>query len=99
MRGSKYHTASVDSIDYDLTSSDEENDGALPDKSIGDNLEISIARDRSNKQSPGNETDMSDAKTSDITKISHVKEVAGITYEKAPSVSASQQLDTRSDLS
>ena len=49
----------------------------------------------------GPKSDVSEAKTSDITKVGgHVgRDISGIMHEKAPSVSASQKLDTRSDLS
>ena len=100
----KKHTASVDSIDYDLSSSDDENNK----KDYGEDaidireemLVVTIARDRNHggDVSPAR-TDISDAKTSDITKKSHARDVSGIMHEKAASnsVSASQRLETRSD--
>lgn len=95
-RNNKHHTASVDSIDYDLSSSDEEHNKVLPAAdNRDDDFDISIARDAG--VSPA-KTDISDAKTSDITKVSQVKETGGIMHELAPSVSASQhRLETRSD--
>lgn len=64
-----------------------------------DDLEITIARDTVIGVSPA-KTDISDAKTSDVTKVSQVRNVGLIMHEQAsiaPSVSASQRLDTRSD--
>ena len=88
--------ASVDSIDYELSSSDDEKHGPSKEAFI-DDFEITIARD-SIGYSPA-KTDVSDAKTSDITKVSQVRDHGGIMHEIAPSVGASQRLDTRSDLS
>ena len=94
---------SVDSIDYDLSSSDDEKNGA-PDKDIEDDIRIRIAQSNDITGISPAKTDISDAKTSDITKVSHVREVSGIMHEvpasaNASAVSVTQKLDTRSDLS
>ena len=68
------------------------------DISEDNNLEITIARDRIN-MTPGARSDISDAKTSDITRVGNIRDISGILHEKATSVSASQKLETRSDLS
>ena len=47
----------------------------------------------------GDKSDCSDAKTSDITRVGHGRDLSGILHEKATSVSVSQKLETRSDLS
>ena len=107
-RGRKqHHTASVDSIDYELSSSDDEMNARqsaakMAEKDIDDEkneqLEITIARDRRNLDA--DKSDCSDAKTSDITRVGHGKDLSGILHERATtSVSASQKLETRSDLS
>ena len=109
------HQASVDSIDYDLSSSDDEQQqqqqavgsgGAKPTElteeiDMRHEIEITIARDRLAKGVSPSRTDLSDAKTSDITKVEHVRDLGGIRHETGPShelVSQSQKLDTRSDL-
>ena len=63
------------------------------DDDRSDNMQIVIARDKQlhhhgSEVSPAR-TDISDAKTSDITKVSHARDMAGILHEKATSVSAS----------
>ena len=88
--------ASIDSIDYELSSSEDEKPVSVKETHISD-LEITIARDNFGL-SPA-KTDVSDAKTSDITKVSRIRDLGGIIHENSPSVSASQRLETRSDLS
>ena len=52
-------------------------------------LQITIARDKLEIDVSPCKTDVSDAKTSDITKVSHARDIAGIMHEKMTSVSAS----------
>ena len=61
----------------------------LRDISEENDLEITIARDKVVQRTPGANSDVSDAKTSDITRVDHGKDLSGIRHEKAPSVSAS----------
>lgn len=69
-RGRNKHNASVDSIDYELSSSDDDQQLPVPGKeAFRDDLEVTIARDIIIGASPA-KTDISDAKTSDITKVS-----------------------------
>ena len=96
---------SVDTVDYDLSSSDDEAEAQERDIE-DDDLRVRIARDNIRTGISPAKTDLSDAKTSDITKVSQVRDVSGIVHEVAPhvspnasAVSASQKLDTRSDLS
>jgi len=83
------HTQSVDSIDYDLSSSDDEKQTKMKDIDDRSDFQITIARDKLALDVSPCKTDVSDAKTSDITKVSHARDIAGIMHEKMASVSTS----------
>ena len=85
------HTASVDTLDYELSSSDDDND----------RLEkVAVARDSATIRRENQYTDQSDGKTSDITKVSQVRDVSGIVHERKVSSQSEHTriLDTRSDM-
>ena len=79
------HQQSIESLDYTLSSSDEENaeEEKAPSRDMSDNLQVVIARDN-HDMSPMARTEVSDAKTSDVTKVSHAKDFSGIIHEKLP---------------
>ena len=68
-----------------MSSSDEENaeEEKAPSRDLSDNLQVTIARDNLD-MSPVARTEVSDAKTSDITKVDHAKDFSGIIHEKLP---------------
>ena len=79
------HQQSIESLDYTLSSSDEENaeEDKAPSRDLSDNLQVVIARDN-HDMSPVARTEVSDAKTSDVTKVDHAKDFSGIIHEKLP---------------
>ena len=77
----------MDTFDYVLSSSD--------DDSPENKSQIRVARDKSEYDKLSDDV----CKTSDITKVSHVRDVGGIVHERAMSRDQSpRRLDTRSEL-
>jgi len=75
--------SSVYSVDYELTDSED-------DKPNQDDFEIVIARDNVLLQETPERSDLSDCKTSDVTKVTQVRDISGIHHEpQTQSVTAS----------